>query len=91
VARQITKFESVYERRRDRHRAKAAGKGDNRRVAARADAAHLAGALAFLGVVHRTDLTGQQARAAFLLVSGGGHVLATERERRCGDVRDLAQ
>ena len=48
-------------------------------------------ALAFLGVVHRADLTGQQARAALFLVPGGGHVLATERQRRSGHVRDLAQ
>jgi hypothetical protein len=90
-ARQIPKFESAYERRRGRHRAQAAGEGDDGGVGPCANAAHLAGALALFGVVHGADLSWQQARAAFLVVSGGGHILATERERRSGDVRDLAQ
>jgi hypothetical protein len=90
-ARQIPKFESVYERRRTRHRAKAAGERDDGGVSPGADTAHLAGALAFLGMVHRADLPGQQTRAAFLVVPDGGHILATECERRSGDVRNLAQ
>ncbi len=90
-ARRITKCESAYDRRYDRHGAKAAGQRDERRVGPRAHAAHLAGSHAFLGVVHRADLTGQQARAAFFVVPGDGHVLATERHGRRGHVRNLEQ
>jgi hypothetical protein len=89
--RQIPKFESVYECRRTRHGAEAAGKRDDGGVSPGADPAHLAGALAFLGVVHRADLSGQQTRAALLVVADSGHILATEGERRSGNVRDLAQ
>jgi hypothetical protein len=64
----ITKCERPYDRRYDRHGAKAAGQRDERRVGPRAHAAHLAGSHAFLGVVHRADLTGQQARAALFVV-----------------------
>ena len=74
-----------------RHDAEAAGQADERGIRRRAGAAHLARTHAFLGVMHRADLTGQQARAALLLLVVGGHVLATERQRRGGHIRNLAQ
>src|SRR3954447_4945553 len=90
-AREITRHENIYGHRRARQRTEAARKRDKRGIGPGADRAHLAGALAFFCMMHRADLTGEQARAALFVVADGGHVLATERQRGGGEVRNLAQ
>ena len=87
----ITSFESVYDGRRRRQQADDAGERDERGVGMRAGVAHLACWLAFAPVVHRTDLSGEQTRAALFVVVGGGDAPAAERERRGDDAGDLTR
>src|SRR5262249_973472 len=58
---QHTRIESTYHRRRPGNGAEAAGQRHERGISAGTRAAHLARSLAFLGVMHRADLTRQQA------------------------------
>ena len=85
-----TGIENVYGRRRFGNGPKAAGQRDEGGIRARAGVTHLAGALAFLLVMHRTDLAGEHPRAAFVVRIAGGHALAAERERCRGNTCDLA-
>src|SRR5258705_114058 len=81
--------------RRGRHEADHAGQRDEGRIRAAAGVYDLACTIAATRVVagtrvvHRTDLAGQKARAAVLVV-GAGHALAAEREGRGDNPGDLA-
>jgi hypothetical protein len=88
---EVTKRESVYRSRRGRQDAKSARQRHERGIARPAGAAHLAYAITFTLVMHRTDLPWEEPRTAFLLVVvRGRRALAAQRERCGGETRHLA-
>src|SRR5438128_11391449 len=86
----VTKIESAYDRRRACQETDDPCEGDEAGIGASAGVAHLACAIALTLVMHRTDLSGEQPRAA-LLVGGGGGPLAAECQRRGDNPGDLAR
>jgi hypothetical protein len=85
-----TNVENAYGDRRPLEQADDADERDEGGIGAFADVAHLACAIAFTLVMHRTDLAGQESRTAFFVVVRGGGGLAAERERRGDHAGDLA-